>query len=425
MTDVTVTDPAVIRKKDRILVIAGAGLFQLAFIGLLFPAHSTVFAAIRAEFGLPVSHFSSFNAIRTLSGAMLSAGFSWLFFRWSKPLTLFIGLFMSLSAYVLMTLGPNTWIWYLASVLMSVFGPLTVFPIPYVLRQWFPERSRFLTGIVLSVSGAGGMVFAPLITRLTELWGWRKAVYLGCGAILLLGSLGIFFMFRHRLPPEKEAESAGIRKRPAFGKASEPFPVRAFLLCASAVLGSGFFVQFSSYMSIYGQSFGYTLMQGAFALSMGSLGNILGKQVYGWLGDRFGTWRATAFTNLCVLTGMTFLAFSIRIYALFLVGAMLIGAGNALSTIAVSCCSIAAYGAKQSERYVGLHTGLLCAVSAGVNALYGLVYDTSGEFRPVMILAIGIAAYSAIITSLAARKEKRESTRPESDSGTAGEENDV
>ncbi len=399
-------------KKDRILVIVGACCFQIAFIGLLYQASSTLFAEIRAEYGFPMTRVSTFNALRAVCGAALSGVYSALFFRVSKRLTLYLSIVMVTLGYALMTVGPDTWIWYLSSVILSATGPLSVFPIPYIIKSWFPENYGTLSGLVLSGSGIGGMIFTPVITRMCELWGWRTADLIGCAMILLLGGGGITLIFRKPFPQAEPGPVVPKEKR-SLSSGRDPFPIRPFLICLISLLGASLFGQLMIYMNMYGQTYGFTLMQGAFAVSMVSIGNIAGKMVYGIVCDRRGAWSATILNNFCVLTGLILLVFFVRFYPLFLLGGFLIGFTSSLMTLGVSRCSIAAYGEKRSERYVGLHTGIVCALGAAGSWSFGQVFDRFGDFKPVMIVGICLLTVSLACSFLQTRSKSNNHTGEE------------
>lgn len=393
-------------KKDRIMVVAGACLFQIALLGLLYQAQSSLYAEIRAEYGFPMSRISSFNVVRTLCGALLSGICAYAFFHFSKPLTMAACLILVSLSYAMMSIRPDTWVWFLCPVIMSWIGPISVFPIPYIMKSWFPGKNGFLTGLVMSCSGLGGMVFTPVITRMMEILGWRAATCITGGVMVLTGCLGIYLMFRRPAPQENGTVSpAGIRVDDAPSAQKERFQLQPFLICLAAIFGACAGVQFINYLNMYGQSFGYTLMQGAFAISFVSIGNISGKLLYGLFCDKLGTWWATAINNFCVLVGLLLLVTGIRVYPLFLVGALLLGFANSLCSIAIARCNIAAYGEKRSERYVGYLTGITCAVSAGAHLLFGHVYDSTGHFEPVLIAGTVLVAVS-VICSAAQTKSK-------------------
>ena len=397
-------------KKDRILVVVGACLFQIALLGLIYQAQSSLYAEIRAEYGFPMSRISSFNVVRTLCGALLSGICAYAFFHFSKPFTMAACLILVSVSYAMMSVRPDTWVWYLCPVIMSWIGPISVFPIPYVMKSWFPGKNGFLTGLVMSCSGLGGMVFTPLITRMMEILGWRAATCITCGVMILTGCFGIYLMFRKQAPQENDAaSSSGNKERAAPEAQKERFRLQPFLICLAAIFGACAGVQFVNYLNMYGQSFGYTLMQGAFAISFVSIGNISGKLLYGLFCDKLGTWWATAINNLCVLVGLLLLVTGIRVYPLFLVGSFFLGFANSICSIAIARCSIAAYGEKRSERYVGYLTGITCAVSAGAHLLFGHVFDSTGHFEPVLIAGTVLVAVS-VICSVTQTKRKNNDT---------------
>ena len=392
-------------KKDQLLVVIGASLFQLALVGMLINTSGSIFSVVRADLGFSMTRISAFHMIRYLVGAVSAAALTRLFFRYSMPKVLYVSVFLVCAGFLLVVIGPETVLWFIAPVLLLPTGSLAFFAIPYLVKPWFPDRYGTMSGIAMASSGIGGILYNPLLTWMMERMGWRPAVLITCLATLILGSLGVWLVFRKPAPAAPLPEVKKKEEKAVPGR--QPFPLVRFVILTLVLFGMTVCMNFINYLSLYAVSHDYTLMQGAVVLSFSMAGNVLGKLVCGALSDLVGAWWATAICTIGVALGMCLLVLGIGFYPVLLAGALLLGITHGLISMTLARCSIASYGAVRSEDFVGLHSGINCAVAAAAVFAIGWFFDAGGQFDPMMWFGAAAAVLSALLAVLMALSKKQ------------------
>jgi sugar phosphate permease len=171
-----------------------------------------------------------------------------------------------------------------------------------VAVRWFSERRGLVMGLLSASSASGQLVFLPLLARLTETVGWRSALGLVCG-VLILTALAVLAVMRER-PSDVGLPAFGEREvRPA---AADPRGLGESLLAPIVILGEVarvpvFWVLFGTFF-VCGAStagliqthfipfcgdYGYTAVGAAGILAMMGIFDFFGTLGSGWLSDRF------------------------------------------------------------------------------------------------------------------------------------------
>ena len=388
--------------RDQFLALLGAALLQLALAGTLLNTIGVLLAQIRTEYGFQLSRITTFNLIRTLAGALLASAYSAAFFKLGKGKTIMGCIGLIVAGHLLLFFGPDTWVWYLSPVLMSCGSSICIFGIPYALRPWFPEGDGTASGLAMAFSGIGGMVFSPIIAALISSYGWRVSVQIMSLLTLAFGAIGTFLLFSKKLPLSHSEE---IRSKNSENDTG--FDLGKFLLAAVLFVGNQFAMLLVSYLSIYAQDFGYSLVSGAALTSFVMAGNILGKLVYGVGCDRLGMWKTTFGCYLLVAAGVALMVVMVHVYPILCMGAVMMGFVYAVNTLAVAKCCIAIYGETASSRYVGLHAGVNAGFGTLLSLGIGIFYDYAGTFVPIFLAAAASAAVSSFIAFIMMRRSGR------------------
>ncbi len=371
-----------ISKQRQWKALIGACLLQCAMLGVLINCTGVLFAQLRAETGIRMTEISAYNTLKSITGALLSASVTGLFFRKNQKYALLLNQVMMCAGYMLMMIQPGGPVWYIAAAVAGVSGCLGVVAVPSILGRVFPKKSGTPTGIAMAFSGIGGAIFNPLCARLIALAGLRWAVSILCLVDLCLSAAGIMLLFSGT-----DAQPSGTKQRNVNGRVKEKGSfdwVHCILLTIVLVCG-GLGFQMATNLSIFAQSLGYSLSVGASLTTMLMLGNVIGKFLYGFLCDRIGVWKTTALGLGCVIAGtLLFLLFGHDPVLLY-IAALLFGSIYALSTISISRCCMTAYGAENYPRYIGIHNGINQAVMAIASMTTGVIIDKTGSFSLVLI----------------------------------------
>lgn len=207
-----------------------------------------------------------------------------------------------------------------------------------VATRWFGQRRGLVMGLLSASTATGQLAFLPLLARMTELFGWRAAMLLICGAILLAALLVLLLM------PDRPAD-LGL---PSYGETvvqpapAQPAGIGALLLTPLVVLKDvarvpGFWILFLSFyicgastnglvqthfISLCGD-FGLAAVSAASMLAMMGLFDFVGTLGSGWLSDRVDNrWLLFIYyglrgLSLLYLPFSDFSLYSLSIFAIF------------------------------------------------------------------------------------------------------------
>jgi MFS family permease len=171
-----------------------------------------------------------------------------------------------------------------------------------VAMRWFSERRGLVMGLLAASTASGQLVFLPLLAKLTEVMGWRVALGLVCGA-LVLAALAVVALMRER-PSDVGLPLYGAREITPTMQVAGNFGVS--LLAPLTILGeasrsSVFWVLFATFF-ICGTStngliqthfiplcgdYGLAAVSAAGILAMMGVFDFFGTLGSGWLSDRF------------------------------------------------------------------------------------------------------------------------------------------
>lgn len=171
-----------------------------------------------------------------------------------------------------------------------------------VAMRWFSARRGLVLGLLTASTASGQLMFVPTLAKLTEVYGWRAAVLLVCGAIVV-AALAVLALMRDR-PQDVDlplyGEDEVTRHIPAGGSfaASLIAPLR---ILGEAAQSAVFWVLFGTFF-ICGLStsgliqthfiplcgdYGLAATTAAGMLALMGVFDFFGTLGSGWLSDRF------------------------------------------------------------------------------------------------------------------------------------------
>ncbi|MBF0253252.1 MAG: OFA family MFS transporter [Candidatus Omnitrophica bacterium] len=180
------------------------------------------------------------------------------------------------------------WLYLFYGVLGGIGTGLAYIPSVSCGIKWFPEKKGLITGVIVFGFGFGAAFLSPIITYFIKLLGWRTTMLLG-GAIF--GLLIICFSQFLKAPvcgfegtEGEEAQSKENNFSPWKMVKTSLFKtmfVTYFIAMVAGMMTIGHVVAFA-----HGK--GGTAIQGAFALTILSIFNGLGRILAGHFSDRWG-----------------------------------------------------------------------------------------------------------------------------------------
>lgn len=268
-----------------------------------------------------------------------------------------------------------------------------------VLATWF-DRSR---GLAIGIAGSGtglGFAYVPIVTQyLIANYGWQ-AGYIGLGLIMLCITLPLITFALKEAPVEvkaslREAPASAVGKSLAEAASTRDFWILGAVFVTASVVLYGLIPHLAPLLTDRGFDPG-TAAQFAAAFGLSAFG---GRILIGYLLDKFDARRiALVFLSLSACS-LPLLAFELPNWTLLAAGVLLGGSLGAEVDMLAYLAS----------RYFGLrcfaqiYNVLFAAVMLGMAAgpvLFGLVFDATGSYGPVLLFGVPACAGAGLLTLL-------------------------
>jgi MFS family permease len=211
---------------------------------------------------------------------------------------------------------------YIAFFLMSTgLGSCAGFLLTTVLGNWFEKKISIVIGIALC-GGAAGSILVPLVTRLIDIYEWRKTmVIVGVAAFCII--LPLSLIVRHKpeqyglLPDGDESLEPVYSKTPVFtGNIERKYSIREILasrnfwhislgfMCHYLVVGA-----LLTHIMPYLSSLDIPRSSSSFVATGIPLVSVLGRLSFGWLGTRFNNQKLAAAGFILTILGLLLLSY--------------------------------------------------------------------------------------------------------------------
>jgi MFS family permease len=275
-----------------------------------------------------------------------------------------------------------------------------------VLAKWFPnaaERRRAMTAMTL-VAALASFIFLPLSQALIDAHGWRDALLVLAG-ILAAITVPLHAVALRRAParrPDSPAAQRSASAREALRSASFWLLSLAFFLAtvsgiAVVVQGIPFLLEHD-----YGTSFA------AFAIGLIGVSQIPGRVLFATVGARLPEiWRTVAVFVL-IAAGIVLVVVGVEATAAVVVGMILLGMGNGMTTLARATVI--------ADRYGPAAYGTIASVAgAGTMGARAAAPVTAAAWAALVgygTMLLTLAAIAALAAVLAYGAERRVEPAP-------------
>ncbi len=271
-------------------------------------------------------------------------------------------------------------------------------------RKWFPDRPGFAISLGVAGFGLAAVLFSPLkADLLIPSWGVEGTLlFLG---LLVAGLSALAALVLRNPPPGWTPPRRGSGPaRPTVSSPRGDVPPRELLrsLLFYMIWGTFALVMVGGLMAIglikpYGQlALGLPAGQAAWAMSLFSLVNGLGRPLAGYLGDRFGPLRVMVATfSIQTAVFLAFPAVAVALAPYYLASAIL-GWGYAVTLALFPAVTAWCFGPKN----LGMNYGLVFT-AFGVGALGSVIgswlFDATGSYTPAFLLAGGTTGLGLLL----------------------------
>ncbi len=331
------------QQKRWIPVIAGIAIqlcLGTAYIWGVFQkgVASYLFAGNNADAGLAFSILLSMLTLGSTIGGYLQNRFS------TRPVVITGGLILALGFFLASLTPPSAgWLIWITYGVVGGFGMgMTYSTTIACCQKWFPDKRGFITGIIVSALGFGGVAFTPLAETLIKTYGGGTA---GVGELVSFRWFSVIFLivctvgglFVNNPPkgyiPEgwtPPAPKTGVSKRDFTPKEALKTPqfyaITATLMLAC--LAGLMMIAFGKTIAGYQPELKTIAVAGVFAVT---LFNSFGRLFWGFVSDKIGCRKtvmillvATAVLVLLVKLVVTNVLFFVLVAAIgFLYGGYL------------------------------------------------------------------------------------------------------
>ncbi|MCJ2084358.1 MFS transporter [Methylobacterium sp. J-090] len=291
------------------VVVAVTFLTMLVTAGAV-GAPGVLILPLQQEFGWDTATISSALAIRLVLFGLMGPFAAALMNRYGPRRIVLIALSL-IAGGLIASLG-MTQVWQLIllwGVIVGIGTGLTALVLgATVATRWFSHRRGLVVGLLTASSATGQLVVLPILAALTEQFGWRAALLLICGLLLVAG-LGVLALMRDRpedlglLPYGETVPLAASATVPAPGLGASAAPSAGGAIAALREAGRTrvFWVLFATFF-ICGAStngliqthfiplcadYGIGPVQGASVLAAMGIFDFVGTVASGWLSDRY------------------------------------------------------------------------------------------------------------------------------------------
>ena len=285
-------------------VVAGVTFLTMLVTAGAMGAPGVFIVPLEQEFGWDRAEIASALAIRfALFGLM--GPFAAAFMNWYGVRRIAVIALIIIVAGLLLSLGMSQ-LWqliFLWGIVVGVGTGLTAMVLAAtVSARWFSQKRGLVLGLLAASSATGQLVFLPLIASLTESFGWRVALGMVCGALVLTTAV-VLALMRDRpadlgLPAYGDSAVAPAPEMPASLGAMLISPL---VILREAVRTPVFWVLFATFF-ICGAStsgliqthfvalcgdYGIAAVSAAGVLAMMGIFDFFGTVGSGWLSDRY------------------------------------------------------------------------------------------------------------------------------------------
>ncbi len=288
-----------------------------------------------------------------------------------------------------------------------------ILPVSIHVSRWFPEERGFVMAVAACGFSLGHLAFTQVAARTAAVAGWRQTYVLLAG--LLAASLVAFAFTLRDAPtvpggappaaapsprdaaPGTPGAGASLDRRAALARP-------AFWAMTVGLMGCGFtdFLM-TTHLAPYATDLGMAPTVAANAVSLWAAANVVGILAAGTVAARIGTRAALVLTYALRATALFYLPFVREPWQLYLFsglfGATFFTTAPLASTLVGQLFGPVHHGAIFGAANLFHHTAGAFGSYAG-----GLVFDVTGSYRPIFLLAALVVVGSAGVTSLARRR---------------------
>ncbi len=390
--------------------LVGSGVFFFSY-GVFLPFMS-------AEFGWGRTVVSGALSVALLALGLPSPVIGASINRFGPRLNMIFGNSLAASGLVGMSFATEVWQLYVFFGILVGLGTGFGMYIPCttIVSNWFVKRQSLAMALLLSAGGIGGLAFPPLVTWLLSSVGWQ-GTWLTLAAVhftftVIVGGLILVrnrpedtHQDHHSIPSAKVVEAGDNKRRTrSTDDGAVDWQMRDVMRSPVARLVAVIYI--TSFFAIstltvhqvaYLRDLGYSPIVAAFTLSIMTGSTLLGRLVFGGLGNRYDM-RHLVVVFYCVQLAALIILLIAPSLSLIYAGAVLFGIGFGGLTVAAPTLIGAYFGPARFVKILSIVFPLGIAAEALGPIMAGAIHDLTSTyvaaFAAVAVLCAAGLAYS-------------------------------
>ncbi len=287
-----------------------------------------------------------------------------------------------------------------------------------VVTNWFVKRRALAVSLLSASGGVGALIFSPLLGWFISAYGWRPA-WIMVGIIhLLLAVVASGLLVRDQpedmgQTPDGEPvgtsgqeEGAGtaagrVYHTPVDWKVGDALKTPAFWAIVAFASATMFTMNFLALHQVaYLQDMDYTPIIAATAIGVMGGMSIVGQITNGALGNRYEIRRLASVCLVGIIIGITILM-NARVLPLIYIHTIISGFSFGGIIVALPIMFGNYFGRTNYARILGFTTPVTTVFSAGSPLLAAFIFDNTGSYNPVFIIALCMLAVGLVCTFFA------------------------
>ncbi len=416
-------------KKSKVFygwwIVLSTNIICMLGFGVWLYAFGTFFEPMMKEFGWTRAQTSGAASLRSVEGGVAGPVVGWAVDRFGSRGVIIIGALISGLGFALMPFVNSLIGFYLIyGVVVSIgMSAMLYLPAFTVIAKWFVRRLSFAISILAIGAGLGGFICAPTAAWLIANYGWRFA-FLVIGIAIWIVVIPLAFVIKETpqdlgLLPDGdfpiEVESNNPQRKTAQATSSSTTSMdytlkQALYSSTFWIIAVTLFFQSMAHNVIFVHGVialtdsGITYPKAAFAIGLLTLVSLIGRLVFGYLGDRIDKRYLFSVAYFMIGAGVYTLIFADRMAIVYLFIALFgIGFGATIPLMA----SIRAeyFGRAALGKIQGFMSPITMLAGATGPVAAGYLFDTTGSYQ-LAFSVIGTLPFIGGILILLARPVK-------------------
>lgn len=397
----TAIDPGEFKRGWRIVVLGLFGVSTSISAALLY-GFGTLVIPLQNAFGWSRGDLSAAITFLFAGVAISSQLVGWLYLRYGLRRVAIVSVLLQIVGYWAMTRiqGSIGWL-YLGFFLMPLICVGTIaITWTQLINLWFERNRGLALAIILCGTGLAAMVMPALLSLAIGFGGWQAAFWL-LGLIPLLFTLPMAVLWL-RLPAQGlavEQKASGVKLELPGISFKQALRSRVFWGCNVAlILSVSLIVGMVTTIVPMLQGKGLSAQAASQVFSSFGISIIVGRLLVGYLLDRYSpTLVAAVSLALPAIGCVIFLVGGTQSMGLLVLATLTIGCSAGAEFDLAAFLMARFFGLRDYARIFGLHLGLVTVISGLMPVFFGHLYDTYGNYSPVLLYCLGCAIVGPLI----------------------------